>query len=196
MILNTVNSEAETWKARSFWYGKFRAWKNGIQPSYRRLRFHLWLEIQSKTDIVLCFLVQALRLNDLLIIFVPSQKTLIFTRAILSSALILSLYVSGHVNVQKQWKILCQICMHNDLHMAKRIWFPKRLAGLRPCSPVLTLKIKVIHSFQNTSTCFNFRHIFTWFGRSPFYSCTVFVIISHLCPHCSFGYILKIKHQI
>lgn len=37
--------------------------------------------------------------------------------------------------------------MHNDLHMARRIWFPKKLARVRTCSPVLTAEIKYTFSF-------------------------------------------------
>jgi len=42
--------------------------------------------------------------------------------------------------------------MHNDLHMARRIWFPKKLARVRTCSPVLTAEIKDIHSLWRTIT--------------------------------------------
>lgn len=42
--------------------------------------------------------------------------------------------------------------MHNDLHMARRIWFPKKLARVRTCSPVLSPEIKDIHSLRSTIT--------------------------------------------
>lgn len=74
----------------------------------------------------------------------------------LSFPLVLSHSISGHVNLQEQWKILCQICMHNDLHMARTIWFPKKLARVRTHSPADS-EIRVIRSLWHRRThTFNF----------------------------------------
>lgn len=62
--------------------------------------------------------------------------------------------------------------MHNDLHMARRIWFPKKLAGVRTWSPVLSAEIKDIHSLWCTIT-----HTFNFICPFALYS-VYFVLIS------------------
>lgn len=64
--------------------------------------------------------------------------------------------------------------MHNDLHMARRIWFPKKLARVRTCSPVLSPETKDIHSLRSTIT-----HTFNFICPFALYS-VYFVLISLL----------------
>lgn len=93
-----------------------------------------------------------------------------------SSPLVLSQSVNGHVNLQKQWKVLWQICMHNELHMARRIWFPKKLARARTHSPVLTPEIKVILSLWHTR-----KHTFNFI--CPFALYSVYIVFIYTSVH-------------
>lgn len=73
--------------------------------------------------------------------------------------------------------------------MARRIWFPKKLARVRTCSPVLSPEIKVIHSLRSTMT-----HTFNFICPFTLYS-VYFVLISLLFIFFILWFIHKIESR-